>query len=69
LIPSTKDKLIGGLGKRSEPNIDVDYLKNTMMDEKQDGYGTYQNQQEIEPELERLDQLIENVKGFITKKE
>jgi hypothetical protein len=40
-----------------------------MMDEKQDGYGTYQNQQEIEPELERLDQLIENVKGFSTKKE
>ena len=69
MIPSTKDKLIGGLCKRSEPNIDVDYLKNTMMDEKQDGYGTYQNQQEIEHELERLDQLIENVKGFITKKE
>lgn len=69
MIPSTKDKLIGGLGKRSESNIDVDYLKNTMMDEKQNGYGTYQNQQEIEFELERLNQLNENVKGFSTKKE
>lgn len=40
-----------------------------MTDENQDGYGTYQNQQEIAPEFERLDQLIENFKGFSTKKE
>ena len=69
MIPSTKDKLIGGLGKRSESNIDVDYLKNTMMDEKQNGYGTYQNQQEIAPELERLGQLTDTCKVFSTKTE